>query len=244
MIKIKNIELYQKTHGEIATEKVLQTLSAIVNSVLSQNDFIGHLSDREFILITSNDEYENNFTIQSSDSIEESKTGLMRLNIASIEKNENSKSYTDVIQNLRDLIVLCKDENSSSYIIDRIKLKGEVTKKVSNKVLILEPDCALSYLLKNVCELNNIEVKAINRYSEFKKVYKDFKPNVVVLDWGFENAKTSLNIAYNISKDNVKLIFSSSCLNKEEILKAGADLYIPKPYEIDDIVYWIKKFLN
>lgn len=268
LIKIKNIELYQKTHGEIATEKVLQTLSAIVNSVLSQNDFIGHLSDREFILITSNDasekiasflafafdnilnkfysndEYENNFTIQSSDSIEESKTGLMRLNIASIEKNENSKSYTDVIQNLRDLIVLCKDENSSSYIIDRIKLKGEVTKKVSNKVLILEPDCALSYLLKNVCELNNIEVKAINRYSEFKKVYKDFKPNVVVLDWGFENAKTSLNIAYNISKDNVKLIFSSSCLNKEEILKAGADLYIPKPYEIDDIVYWIKKFLN
>ncbi len=268
LIKIKNIELYQKTHGEIATEKVLQTLSAIVNSVLSQNDFIGHLSDREFILITSNDasekiasflafafdnilnkfysndEYENNFTIQSSDSIEESKTGLMRLNIASIEKNENSKSYTDVIQNLRDLIVLCKDENSSSYIIDRIKLKGEVTKKENNKVLILEPDCALSYLLKNVCELNNIEVKAINRYSEFKKVYKDFKPNVVVLDWGFENAKTSLNIAYNISKDNVKLIFSSSCLNKEEILKAGADLYIPKPYEIDDIVYWIKKFLN
>ena len=32
--------------------------------------------------------------------------------------------------------------------------------------------------------------------------------------------------------------------NKKEILKAGADLYIPKPYEIDDIVFWIKKFLN
>ena len=32
--------------------------------------------------------------------------------------------------------------------------------------------------------------------------------------------------------------------NKKEILKSGADLYLPKPYEIDDVVKWIKKFLN
>ena len=108
----------------------------------------------------SNDEFENNFTIQSSDAIEENKTGLMRLNIASIEKNENENDYREILNRLFELIKLCKNSNSSTYIIDRIKLKGEVQEQEEkNKVLILEPDCALSYLLENVCQMNNINVK-------------------------------------------------------------------------------------
>ena len=73
---------------------------------------------------------------------------------------------------------------------------------------------------------------------------KSFKPNIVVLDWGNQEQSKSLEIAKNISKDNIKLIFTSSYLNKKEILKSGADLYIPKPYEIDDMINSIKKFLN
>ena len=38
LIKVKNFDLYQKTHGEIASEKVLQTLGAMINSTTAQND--------------------------------------------------------------------------------------------------------------------------------------------------------------------------------------------------------------
>ena len=84
------------------------------------------------------------------------------------------------------------------------------------------------------------------KYSEkeFLSIYEQVSPTVVVLDWGLNEQTNTLEIAQKISKDNVKLIFTSSYLNKKEILKAGADLYIPKPYEIDDILYWIKKFLG
>ena len=160
-------------------------------------------------------------------------------------ENENENDYREIINNLNNLIELCKDSLSSTYVIDRIKLKGKVIKKEKkNKVLILEPDEALSCLLKNVCELEGIKAEIASNKIEFEKIYEIFKPNVAIIDWGNKENENHLEIAKKISKDNIKIIFSSSYLNKKEILKAGADLYLPKPYEIDDIINWIKKFLN
>lgn len=268
LIKIKGINAYRKTHGEIAYEKVLQTLGAIINSTIADNDYIGHISDEEFIIITdpakaekiasflafafdnilskfySTDEFENHFTIQSSDTTSEEKEHLMRLNIASGEKSSEN-DYREVLNNLQELIKLCKNENFSSYIIDRVRLQGETTQKIkNNKVLIYEPDSTLSYLLKNVCELNNIEALTIENKNDFEKYYKTFNPKVVLIDRGTKDDNFSLEIAKKVAVDNIKLIFSSSYLNKKEILKSGADLYIPKPYEIDDMLEYIKKFLE
>ncbi|MBQ7286492.1 MAG: response regulator [Candidatus Gastranaerophilales bacterium] len=267
LIKIKNIDLYRKTHGEIAYEKVLQTLGAIINSTFSQNNYAGHVNDDELILITntiqaekiasflafafdnilnkfySTDDFENNFSIQYDDGIKEIKTGLMRLNISAIERSKNKLDYNSILNSLRELVELCYSENASTYIVDRFRLKGETAKK-ENKVLVLEPDMALSCLLENVCKMNGFSVQVAYDEEEFLSIYEQTSPSVVVLDWGMNEQNNNLEVAQKISKDNVKLIFTSSYLNKKEILKAGADLYIPKPYEIDDILYWIKKFLG
>lgn len=267
LMKIKNFEQYKKTHGEIAAEKVLQTLGAILNSTCAKDDYIGHINDNEFFLITSTfqaekiasfltfafdnilnkfyseDEFNNNFSIQFAEDVKESKIGLMRLSIVAVEKNKSQNDYRMILNSLNDLIELCNCKNASTYIIDRFKLKGEVEKR-ENKVLIYEPDNDLSYLLKNVCEINNIKAKTVFLEEEFFEEYVDFRPNVVVIDWGQNEVSKNLEIVKKIAQDNIKLIFTSSFLNKKEILKAGADLYIPKPYEIDEIFNWIKKFLN
>lgn len=267
LVKIKDALLYRSTHGEIAWEKAIKTLGAIIGSTLSKDDFIGHISDNEFLLILnpmvseqvakfltfafdnilnkfySTDEFENNFTMQTSDSEEENKKGLMRLNIAVCEKKSSKENFRDILNNLREIINLLKDSEKSSYLIDRMKLQGQVSDVQKNKVLIFEQDSALSYLLKNVCEMNSIDIKLVYSKEEFKNIYKEFRPNVVLLDWGYDKDNSTLEIAKNISKDDTKIIFSSSYLNKKEILSTGADVYIPKPYEIDDIMGWIKKFL-
>ena len=269
LLKIKNIEQYRFTHGEIAYEKVLQTLGAIINSMLSPDDFLGHLFDNEFILITnsynaeklcaflvfafdniinkfySEDEINDNFVIEHGDSMQEEKSSLMKLYITSAEKQENETDFRNIINSLNELMKLCDKSDKSTYIIDRIRLNGEASfEKDKNKVLILEFDESLSYLLKNVCELNNIKAKTVNNYMEFNEIYEEYNPEVVILDWGKDKETESLEYARKIKQDNKKLIFSSSCLNKKEILKAGADLYLPKPYEIDDLIKWIKKFLD
>lgn len=269
LIKIKDIDLYRKTHGEIAYEKVLQTLSAIINSTLSDDDYAGHITDDEMIIITnpiqaekiasfltfafdnilnkfySEAEYNNNFTMQSSDNVQEKRSNLMHLNISVIAKDNNTKNYIDIINELNELIKLCTNPDTSVYVINRIRLNGTVTKqKKKNKVLILELDSSLSYLLKSVCELNNIEAQIAPNEKEFNNIYKTFNPDVVLLDWDEKRKTNYIKLAQKIAKDKVKLIFSSAYLNKKEILKTGADLYIPKPYEIDDMIDWIEKFLN
>lgn len=269
LVKIKDIDLYRKTHGEIAYEKVLQTLSALINSTLSEDDFAGHNADDELIIITnsiqaekiasfltfafdnilnkfySKVEYSNNFTIQSSDNIQEKRNNLMHLNIAAVLKGNNTNNYIDVLNELNELIKLCINPDMSTYVIDRIRLNGVVTEqKKKNKVLILELDSSLSYLLKSVCELNNIEAQIAQNEKEFNVLYRTFKPDVVVLDWGEKKQSDFTKLARKVTKDNIKLIFSSSFLNKKEILKTGADLYMPKPYEIDDMLSWIEKFLE
>lgn len=267
LIKIKSIENYRKTHGEIAYEKVFKTLGAIIKSTLSNNDFSGHLEQNEIILITScfqaekicaflvfafdnilnkfysEDEFENNFTIQTDDNVLENKDYLMRLYITAAKPQRQKEDYRNIINNLNSLMKICENSPNSTYVIDRFRLEGATVKKEKN-ILILEYDSALSYLLKNVCEINGIEANIAKNVEDFKEIYEAQKPQVVVLDWGREKTSKSLELAKEISKDEVKLIFSSSYLNKKEILRSGADLYMPKPYEIDEMLYWIKKFLN
>ena len=268
LVKIKNAHIYRSVHGEIAWEKAIKTLGAIINSTLTKDDFIGHISDSEFMLIVnpmaseqiasfltfafdnilnkfySEEEYNSNFTMETSDNKEEFKKGLMRLNIAVCKKSDRKKDFRQILNNLYEIVNLLQDSEKSAYLIDRAKLQGEVSQICKNRVLIFEQDSALSYLLKNVCELNSIIAKTVNIQEDFENIYNEFKPDVVVIDWGYDNKNTTLELAKRISKDDIKIIFSSSYLNKKEILKSGADLYIPKPYEIDDMMGWIKKFLN
>ena len=88
---------------------------------------------------------------------------------------------------------LCDKSDKSTYIIDRIRLNGEASfEEDKNKVLILEFDESLSYLLKNVCELNNIRAKTVNNYMEFNEIYEEYNPEVVILDWGKDKETESL----------------------------------------------------
>ena len=268
LVKIKNAISYRTTHGEIAWEKTIKTLAAIINSTLSKDDFVGHITDNDFLLIVnpiigeqiasfltfafdnilnkfySSDEYENNFSLELSDDKQEIKKGLMHLNIAVCEKINQKQDFIQIINNLYEIINSLEDINKSIYLIDRAKISGQTTNVNKNKVLIYEKDNALSCLLKNVCELNSINVISVFKKDEFEETYFTFQPDVVILDWGYGSESEAIELAKKISKDNIKLIFSSSLLNKKEILKSGADLYMPKPYEIDNMIEWIKKFLS
>ena len=270
--KIANIGIYREIYGEIAYQKVLQTMGAIVNSSLSSQDFAGHFFDDEFIIITtmqkaekvasfltfafdnvlnrfySERDFENKFTLLSSDIKEEERETLMRLEVCALEVSEGKFSgYEQIINALFELIKLCRNKNESSYVIDRPKLYGEVKKgQAKNKVMIMEKDDALSLLLETLCRLNSIEVKVCVNYEEFFDTYRDFCPDVVLIDYGDIDTKEGVRLSKELKQQqnqSAKIIFSSSVHDKKEILSAGADFYLPKPYEADVAIKWIKKFL-
>lgn len=271
--KIANISVYRDIYGEIAYQKVLQTIGAIVNSALGVQDFAGHFFDDEFIIITtmqkaekvasflifafdnvlsrfySERDFENKFTLLSSDVKEEERESLMHLEICALEASgEKFGSYEQIINALFELIKLCKSENKSTYVIDRPKLGGEVeVRAAKNKVMIMECDEALSLLLETLCALNSLDVIICKDYDRFFDDYNKFLPDVVLIDYGDTENKFGIKISKELKKEPKlapKIIFSSSVHNKKEILSAGADFYLPKPYEADVAIKWIKKFLS
>ena len=270
LIEISGVNFYKEIYGEIAYEKVLQTLGALINSTLDAQDFIGHYSPKELILITSPQkiekvasfltfafdnildrfysevDFENKFVKYFSDEKIENKIPLMKLAISVIEVAgvtfDAEADYKTVLNLLFSILKMCKNSQVSCYIIDRPKIKGEASAVApKNRILIVERDDALSYLLQTTCELKGFEGRILANVKDFETVCEDFKPNLLIIDanGGFEICKK-----FACENKDAKIIFSSSGHKKREILAAGADLYLPKPYDIKVLFNWVERFLQ
>ncbi len=273
LINISGINFYKEIYGEIAYEKVLQTLGAIINSTMQKEDTAGHYSNKEFLLITqfakaekiakfltfafdsvlekfySEFDYKNNFMLYSSESIQEKKIPLMKLSVAIIEitddKFENEKQALSLLFNV---LKLCKTSKNSCYMIDRPKLYGKVSNiSPKNRVMIMEEDSALNCLLEVTLKMQGLKTKVCSDYKNFKDEFINFEPDILILDYGNEHKKqglTALNqIKEQLNIKTPKIIFSTTIQDKKNILSMGADLYLPKPYDINILLDWVKKLL-
>ena len=48
----------------------------------------------------------------------------------------------------------------------------------------------------------------------------------------------------NNIESKTKIILTTIFHEKQKILNAGADLYLPKPYELTDLFLWVEKFIS
>ena len=274
LIDVDNLNFYKEIYGELATDKLLQTYSAIIKSTLDSNDYIGQLADEDFIVITNNDKAEiiANYLVHAFDTViskfyseadnkrgfifmhgddkAEDKVNLVSTSIGVIS-NEHKK-YTDVKQIISSLISthkLAKYKNSSAYVIERPKISADnaVEEKIENKnILIAEPDEALSILLEASARLQGFNVKAVTEFDDIFYAMENFDPAVIILDAGNTETLKGLEVCKKLKFEtpNLKsnIIFTTTVHNKEMVLNAGADLYLPNPYELSVIFGWIKKF--
>ena len=52
LVSIENFKNYKETYTELASDKLIQTYCAIIRSALSENDYLGTISENEFLIIT------------------------------------------------------------------------------------------------------------------------------------------------------------------------------------------------
>ena len=73
-------------------------------------------------------------------------------------------------------------------------------------------------------------------------------PAVVIIDAGNVETMIGLGICRTIKEDkrfaHAKIIVTSVLHDKEMILDSGADLYLPKPYELLTLMHWLKTFIK
>lgn len=256
LISLVNFANYRETYTELASDKLVHTFAAIVQSALDENDYFGVVSDNEFLIITDRFKAEKiaNYIVFAFDSVvpkfysvQDNKRGFMlmqgdefagrRSNFVhatiGVVGNEFIR-YKDPAQLMNALIQIrnmAEINTKSNYLVERPQISAEdaVLQQVYNKkVLIIEEDEAMALLLKTILGLQGYEISTEN-------------PAVAIIDAGenLEGLETLKSI-----HGNTKIIVTSVSHDKERVLSAGADLYLPKPYEISVLVKWVGEFIK
>ena len=264
---VDRLSEYKSVYSELAGDKIIQTFVAIAKSALDENDFIGELNENNFIIITNKYSAEKlaEFLTFAFDTVApkfyseaDASRGYMLLNgekyagmranfvslmIGGIVEKFNLYSNTDILlERLNELKNMSKTSAGSNYIIDRTKLTGETVKQNDNKkqIYIKESDDALKYLIQT-----SLELQGYNIQEELKPENAE-QPSVIIMDSG--NNTEVLGLIRDLKTSghflNTRFIVTTTCHNKSEILDSGADLYLPKPYEISDLIGWVEYFIK
>ena len=271
LVSIENFKNYKETYTELASDKLIQTYCAIIKSALSENDYLGTISENEFLIITDGLKAEKiaNFLTFAFDSVaskfyspQDNKRGFMLMRGDEIAGRRSNFVHT-TIGIITNEFVQYKDSNmlmsslihihkladmpaKSNYLIERpcISAENSINNEVNNKVIIIENDEAMTLLLNTILDLQGYKVTVSNSYD----TSIDTIPALIILDAGNIDSLKGVEICKKLRQDHnfdkTKIIMTSIYHDKELILNAGADLYIPKPYEIPNLIKWIEKLLN
>lgn len=264
MLGIENFQDYKSVYSDVAGDKLLQTLVAITKSALDNNDFLGQLDENNFIIITnpysaeklaafltfafdtvapkfySAQDAKRGYMLLKSDSLAGMRVNFVSLLIGGIIDNyETIKSVNALLERLDYIKKIAKIPTGSNYAIDRLKLTGEnsvAATNINNNIFIKEPDEALALLLRTTLELQGYNV------AEEIDINSPEQPAILILDNSDDMAGLRLCKQIKSSPNfvNSKVIITTSIHDKSSVLDAGADLYLPKPYEISDLIRWVE----
>ena len=268
LVGIENLDNYKAAYTELAADKLVQTFVAIAKSALDNSDFIGELDENNFVIVTSKFSAEKlaAFLVFAFDTVApkfyseaDSKRGYMlmkgeryagmRTNFASLliggiaQGLEEIETVNAILNKLISIKQLAKIPSGSNYAFERTKLTAtdSVVGDVYNKnIFIREKDESLSYLIRTALELQGYDVQ--NELDENSAI----QPSIIIMDSGKELEE--LDFLKKIKKSqnfvNTKVIVTTTIHDKSVILDSGADLYLPKPYEISDLIRWVEYFLK
>jgi len=281
LISVQNFKNYKEIYTELASDKLIQTYCAIINSTLDDNDYFGHIKESEFLVITSplcaekiasfltfafdavspkfysSDDAKRGYTILQGDERAGRRAEFVSSTIGVI--TNEFKKYTTAKEVMSALIQthdLAKKPTGSSYAIERPKISATNAvqeKCYNNKVWVLEEDEALSLLLSTTIDLQGYEVETLSDTQTIgtlatSDISFTIAPAVIVIDAGNIDTMMGLGICKNLKADarfkNSKIIITSVLHDKELVLDSGADLYLPKPYELLTLMHWIKTFVK
>ena len=265
LIGIENFSHYVDVYTEFAGDKVIQTLVAIINSAMTETDFLSRISETEFLLITksaaaerfasyltsafdmiaekfySHEDTKRGYILLKSDDEAGVRIDFVSLLIGVISSEFDKYSNPDhLLDKLRRIKQIAKLPSKSNYIVDRPKLSGSANKKTgyNKKIVITEDDPSLALLLRTTLELQGYDVVT--------DIEEDSVPAVFIIDSGDNTDRLKLceDIKHNPVFVHAKVIMTSNIHDKIAVLNAGADLYLPKPYELSTLLRWVEYFIK
>lgn len=161
-----------------------------------------------------------------------------------MSKRIDAKDLIDKIEKL------AKERMAASDVVDLKSLRGLKEKKERRSVLVIEDDATMRAVLKRILEGDGLEVKLAADGTELGLALGEMAVDLILLDvglpWinGIELAKL---LKEHEALKEIPLVFISGKTSEFDIkrgFEAGADDYITKPFEIDNVKKTVQTLLR
>ncbi len=119
---------------------------------------------------------------------------------------------------------------------------------MKKKVLVAEDDKAIVEVVTIVLENEGYEVLVLEQNTSVLQHIEKYSPDVILLDiwlFGEDGGKIAKHIKSQTSHKRIPIIMMSANNETERISRAsGADDFLLKPFNIDDLLAVIKKHIK
>jgi DNA-binding response OmpR family regulator len=170
-------------------------------------------------------------------------------------------SYVDVLTTARDYRYLAKQQSGSIWVSDNSpqistghhkarRITPEEPTEESSRILVIEPDGAMACLLQETLSLEGYSVQVTSSADDaFEMLRKELKPDLILLesnvnDRHFDGWKLCRKLKEDKELSKIWLVIATSHPDQSRALEAGADLYLPKPFDIPSLLNEVNLLLR
>jgi DNA-binding response OmpR family regulator len=273
MIEFDHFDVYCESYGHAAGEQVLRTFAAMLGAVVLPPDFIGHIETQTFSVVSHPDKAEKiaailcrqfetvtpnfysdvdnkrGYLISLMDEKVSRRVGLLSLSIGIVSAQTHPyDSYQGAFTGATVMKNLARTRPGNSWMVEKFQLTGQQQVCSSEKanILIVESDAALAYLLQATLEMENYEVDAVSSSTEAEAHLANKPYHLVLMDSLINGEAIGWQLCQRIKaqQPDIFIIFLSTLHDRDQALGAGADFYLPKPFELVPLFSWIHRLLR
>jgi len=275
LIQLDQFEVYNEVYGYFGGNQVLRTFAVMLSNLVAAPDLIGHSSETDtFIIISTPDRAEKlarllcrqfndvapNFYSEKDKklgyivAVDEHKVSrrvpLLSLSIGIINsETQHYDSYKAAFNAGMDMKAMARLSPGNHWVSDKFKLTGTKIcqqEALIKRILVVESDAALAFLLKTTLEMQHYDVHAVGTVEEATELLAAQPVHLVLMDALINDEEKGWDLCQQVKSNypETTVIFISTVHDRERALNVGADLYLPKPFELVSLFTSIDRALK
>ncbi|AGY60694.1 response regulator [Gloeobacter kilaueensis] len=275
-IDLSNFRLYNQIYGRVAGEKMLSTLQSTLDRCVTGGGLLYRLGAQEFLALVegrraeglaceiclqwekaslgfyTRQDRQRGFLVGTDRHGIGRRCPLVTVNIGIVPAaGRREWSLAQLFSSALQTNLDAQANQSCSYCFANPEAHlqaSSVADSLSHRVLVVEPDAALAYLLQTTLEMRGYEVVVTSSGQEAFKLAVTNPPRVIILDLFTSDLPAGPFLCQELRRqpelEKTFLIVAATNADREESLAAGADLFVPKPFELNELLSWIDRLIE
>ncbi|MBW4699435.1 MAG: response regulator [Aphanocapsa lilacina HA4352-LM1] len=272
-VDLRDFRLYNQLYGRVAGEQMLVALTNTLEQCVDDHSLLYRLGAQEFLVLTENAQAEalassvcrhwgkvstgfytrqdrqRGFMVGTDRHGIGRRCPLVAVNIGIVPSTvQIDRSLAEIFSSALESNLQAQAGVDCSYCVATPSAPQRGVGTGPHRVLVVEPDAALAYLLQTTLEMRGYEAAVTSSGQEAFKLAVTNPPKVIILDLFTSDLPAGPFLCQELRRQpelkNTLLIVAATNADREESLAAGADLFVPKPFELSDLLGWIDRLIE